>query len=73
MIEIRGLSPKQMALADIMWAISTKEGVDAFIATLPKVEQRECETIKQMLILAFIDECDNTHEAERVVDRIRKI
>lgn len=67
MIEIQGMSVKQMALADIMWAISTKEGVDAFIATLPKAERRECETIKQMILLAFIDECENTQEAEGVL------
>ena len=40
MIEIQGMSPKQMALADIMWAISSKEGVDAFIATLPRGDMR---------------------------------
>jgi len=67
MIEIQGLSPKQMALADIMWAISNKEGVDAFIATLPRAERRECETVKQMIMLAFIDQCDNTQEAEGVL------
>ena len=67
MIEIQGFSPKQMALADIMWAISTKEGVDSFIATLPKAERRECEVVKQMILLAFLDECDNTQEAEGVL------
>jgi hypothetical protein len=67
MIEIQGLSTKQMALADIMWAISNKEGVDAFIATLPRAERRECETVKQMIMLAFIDQCDNTQEAEGVL------
>ena len=72
MIEIKGMSPKQMALADIMWAISSKEGVDAFIATLPPAERRECETVKQMILLAFIDECDNTQEANMVIDRISK-
>ena len=70
MIEIQGFSPKQMALADIMWAISDKEGVDAFIATLPRAERRECETVKQMILLAFLDECDNTQEADRVIKRV---
>jgi hypothetical protein len=69
MIEIQGLSPKQMALADIMWAISTKEGVDAFIATLPKAERRECEVVKEMLVLAFLDEIVNTQEANQVIDK----
>jgi hypothetical protein len=71
MIEIRGLSPKQMALADIMWAISSKEGVDAFIATLPKAERRECEVVKEMLVLAFLDEITNTQDADRVIDKFR--
>ena len=70
MIEIQGLSPKQMALADIMWAISTKEGVDAFIATLPRAERIECEIVKEMILLAFIDQCDNTQEADRVIKRV---
>lgn len=69
MIEIQGFSPKQMALADIMWAISTKEGVDAFIATLPKSERRECELVKEMLVLAFLDEIVNTQEANQVIDK----
>ena len=70
MIEIQGLSPKQMALADIMWSISSKEGVDAFIATLPRAERAQCEIIKQMILLAFIDQCDNTQEADRVIKRL---
>ena len=71
MIEIQGLSPKQMALADIMWAISTKEGVDAFNATLPKAERRECEVVKEMLVLAFLDSITDTLEACVVIDKFR--
>ena len=70
MIEIQGLSHKQMALADIMWSISSKEGVDAFIATLPRAERAQCEIIKQMILLAFIDQCENTQEADRVIQRL---
>ena len=71
MIEILGLNSKQMALADIMWAISSKEGVDAFIATLPRAERRECELVKELLVLAFLDEIVNTQEADRVIDKFR--
>jgi uncharacterized protein HemY len=70
MITIEGLSPKQMALADIMWAISSKAGVDAFIATLPRAERIECEIVKEMILLAFIDQCDNTQEADRVIKQL---
>lgn len=71
MIEIRGLSPKQMALADIMWAISTKEGVEAFIATLPKVEKRECRSLIELMQLAFMDDITDTLEACVVIDKFR--
>jgi len=69
MIEIQGLSPKQMALADIMWAISSKEGVEAFIATLPRAEQRECNTLIELMQLAFMDEVNDTQEANQVIDK----
>ena len=69
MIEIQGLSPKQMALADIMWAISSKEGVEAFIATLPCAEQRECNTLIELMQLAFMDEVNDTQEANQVIDK----
>jgi hypothetical protein len=71
MIEIRGLSPKQMALADIMWAISSKEGVEAFIATLPKAEKRECKSLIELMQLAFMDDITDTLEACVVIDKFR--
>ena len=71
MIELYGLSPKQMALADIMWSISSKEGVDAFIATLPRAEARTCRVLIEMMQLAFLDEVDNTQDAVRVIDKFR--
>jgi hypothetical protein len=71
MIEIRGLNSKQMALADIMWAISSKEGVESFIATLPKSEARTCRVLIEMMQLAFLDEISNTQDADRVIDKFR--
>ena len=73
MIEIAGLNPKQMALADIMWAISSREGVEAFIATLPRATQIECRSLIECMQLAFQDEISDTQEANRVIDRIRKL
>jgi hypothetical protein len=67
MIEIQGLSPKQMALADIMWSISDRDGVESFISTLPRAEAQTCRVLIELMQLAFIDECDNTLEAEGVL------
>ena len=71
MIEIQGLSTKQMALADIMWAISSKEGVDSFISTLPKTDARTCKVLIELMQLAFLDEITDTQAAARVIDKFR--
>jgi hypothetical protein len=66
-IEIRGLSTKQMALADIMWTIDSKAGVESFISTLPKADQRDCRTIIELMQLAFADEITDTTEAQELL------
>jgi hypothetical protein len=66
-IELHGLTPKQMALADIMWAIESREGVLSFISTLPKADQRDCYTIIELLQLAFADEITDTTEAQELL------
>ena len=71
MIEIQGLNSKQMVLADIMWAISDREGVESFIATLPRADARTCRVLIEMMQLAFLDEISNTQDADRVIDKFR--
>ena len=66
-IEIQGLSAKQVALADIMWAISTREGGESFISTLPKSDQRDCRTIIELMQLAFADEITDVTEARELL------
>jgi hypothetical protein len=66
-IELHGLTPKQMVLADIMWAIESREGVLSFISTLPKADQRDCHTIIELLQLAFADEITDTTEAQELL------
>lgn len=69
MIEIQGLSQKEMALCDIMWTISSKEGVDSFISTLPKTDARTCKVLIELMQLAFLDEISDTQEANQVIDK----
>jgi hypothetical protein len=66
-IEIRGLSTKQMALADIMWDLQERESVEAFIATLPPAQRRDCRTIIELMQLAFADEITDTTEAQELL------
>ena len=52
-----------------MWAISTREGVESFIRTLPKADQRDCRTIIEMMQLAFADEITDVSEAQEYLKR----
>ena len=72
MLEIHGLTEKQVALCDIMWAIETMEGVESFISTLPKSDQRDCRSLIEMMQLAFIDEIDSTEDAQEVIVKIKR-
>ena len=71
MIELYGLNAKQMALADIMWSISDQDGVESFIATLPRSEARTCRVLIELMQLAFLDEITDTQDANRVIDKFR--
>lgn len=66
-IKIEGLTPKQVALCDIMWAISSRDGVESFISTLPKSDQRDCRTLIELMQLAFLDEVEDTTEAQELL------
>jgi hypothetical protein len=68
-IELHGLTSKQKALADIMWTIDSKDGVENFIATLPRSDQRDCRTIIELLQLAFADEITDVTEAREMLSK----
>lgn len=73
---IEGLSPKQMVLADIMWGLDGFDEVSAFIATLPRREQKECHTIIELMKMAMVEQCydgiSELTEAKSVLDKISK-
>ena len=64
---ITGLTHKQKALCEIMWALEEYNAVEAFIATLPKPERLECRTLIQMMIMAFADEITEVDEAKTLL------
>jgi hypothetical protein len=70
MITIPGLNPKQKALCDIMWTLEEYDAVEAFIATLPRAERKECRTLIQLMVMAFADEVTvNVTEAREVLNQ----
>ena len=70
MIKIEGLNKKQRMLADIIWALDSQQQVQTFIASLPQKERREAQTVTELMILAFLDECEGVAEAQQVIKSI---
>jgi hypothetical protein len=72
MIEIQGFTRKQRLLADIIWALDTPVQVQNFIRSLPPKDRQQAEVITEMIILAFVDQCDSIDpEVTRVIDQFR--
>jgi hypothetical protein len=80
-IKLEGLNARQKVLADIMWAIEEWSDVERFIATLPKREKAECQSIVEMMKMELVETYrkgmaedgmlpDNL-EAKKVIDKFR--
>ena len=78
-IQLDGLNQRQRFLADIMWSIEEWNDVERFIATLPRRERIECEGIVEMMKMELVEsyrkdqDVENTIEAARLIDKIRKL
>lgn len=71
MITLTGLTAKQHTLCDIMWELEAHDAVEAFIATLPKKDQRECRTLIDLMVMAFADEIAGVDEAKDTLKQFR--
>ena len=76
-IKLEGLNARQRVLADIMWSIEEWTDVERFIATLPKREKAECESIVEMMKMELVESyrkgmgISDTPEADQVIDQFR--
>lgn len=56
MIHIDGLTKKQIAMLNTMWAMDSIEQIREWQQTLPIYDQMLCDTLMQMVAIAYIDE-----------------
>lgn len=73
--ELHGLTPRQCALADIMWSLEEWSDIEAFIKTLPKADARECRNIIELMKMAIIEQCydgiQDFEAAKAVINRVK--
>lgn len=78
-ITLTGLNARQKVLADIMWSIEEWDDIERFIRALPTRERAEAKGIVEMMRMELVESyrkemgLTNTPEADRVIDKIRKI
>ena len=55
---LAGLTPRQMMLADMIWACENQENVNQFIKGLPTKELRnEAKSIVNLMVMAVVEQC----------------
>jgi hypothetical protein len=74
-IEIPGLSPLQIELANKIWGMESMEQVLAFFDTLPRSLKIEAYVVYQMILLAWMDEepVGDCQEAQEVIEYVRNL
>ena len=71
---IRGVNRKQKKLLDIIWSFQELEDLDGWIQGLNKKKRREATTLKQLVILATIDErVEKMTEFPDILDIVNQI
>lgn len=75
MIQLHGLSPLQVEIADHLWALDTKEEVKAFIAALPTKHLRaQAIGLYHLMLIESLDEVmdlDDLSLANEVIDSVK--
>ena len=76
-IQIQGLTPRQMVLADIIWACEDKAEVDRFINALPtQTFRNEAKSIVDLMKMAAVEQLydgiSDNPDAKVVIDKIAK-
>lgn len=72
-IEIEGLSPRQIDLANRIWAMDTPDEIREFFDTLPRNLLRDAYIVYLMIVWAYQDQepVGDCREARELIERVR--
>ena len=75
MIELTGLTARQVEILDILWATDSVEEVLEFIDSLTEKEQLECRSLATLITLEILDQAVNSMsdwpESRVVIEKFR--
>jgi hypothetical protein len=73
MIQLEGLTPLQVELAERIWAMDSMEDIVTWIQMMPRSVALQAFVVMQMIIAAEIDRAaeDDLSAAQAIIKRIR--
>jgi len=73
-VEIRGLSKRQRAIADVLWMMNGKDAVLNFINSLEADTKKDAQVVLNMMVAAVMDEITDIDDLTKSeLDRIRNL
>ena len=71
-IEIKGLTTRQRAIADVLWMMNGKDSVLSFINSLEAETKKDAMVVLNMMVAAVMDEINLVEDlVKSEIDRIR--
>lgn len=75
MIQLTGLTRRQVDMLNTIWNIETMDEVNEYISSLNRVDSRDCKTLINLIELELLDQdINNTpdwHESRQVLEKFR--
>jgi len=62
MINIQGLSKKDVQICKLLWNCDTMEAVDAMVAAMPPAYKQRAVIMRELMIAAELDNLETVHE-----------
>ena len=73
MLQIQGLTPLQVELADCLWQCETYSDVETFLGSLPKRLAAQAQVVLELMTAAALDDIgnDDLALAKSVIDSVK--
>jgi len=62
MIQLEGLSKKDVQICKLLWNCDTMEAVDAMVAAMPPAYKQRAQVMRELMIAAELDNLEDVHE-----------
>jgi hypothetical protein len=61
MIQLEGLSKKDVQICKLLWNCDTMEAVDAMVAAMPPAYKKRAVVMRELMIAAELDTVEDVH------------